>query len=299
LIHFSGSKNPFISLYSYFLGMKIGITIEPYEGIPAGQLVPFARTISLDHIEINERIIPDIEGVIKNIGKLTTTFHLPIWGVEGYDLGSTKKVNEEKSQKVISFINKYHKELNMLFTLSHPPESPDSEFDVMMERLQQIDTPIILENIPWQADDIFMDFYFKAKDILGKKLAGHCIDAAHRYLTDWQNWLNVPEKLVKEIVYVHLQDGTKEEDVHYPLGQGEMPFNDFLHFLKKIGYNGIINQEIKPKGLDLESIMDSCLLCIKPFSTSRYLRLKAKYAILRPILRKRIKEAANKRKEPI
>lgn len=274
--------------------MKIGITIEPYQGIPAGQLVPFARTISLDHIEINERIIPDIEGVIQNIGKLTTTFHLPIWGVENYDLGSTKKENKEKVEKVIAFINKNHKDLNMVYTLSHPPESPDSNFEVMIEQLQKIETPLVLENIPWQKDEIFMEFYFKAKDLLGKQLAGHCIDAAHRYLTYGDNWLDVPKELVKEITYVHLQDGTKENDDHFPLGQGEMPYNDFLLFLKEIGYNGIINQEIKPKGLDLESIMDSCLLCIKPFSKSRYLRLKAKYAILRPILRKKINQVAKK-----
>ena len=274
--------------------MKIGITIEPYQGIPAGQLVPFARTISLDHIEINERIIPDIEGVIQNLGKLTTTFHLPIWGVENYDFGSTNKENKEKVEKIITFINNYHKDLNMVYTLSHPPESPDSKFEVMIEQLQKIQTPLVLENIPWQKDEVFMEFYFKAKDLLGKQLAGHCIDAAHRYLTYGDNWLDVPKELVKEIVYVHLQDGTKENDDHFPLGQGEMPFNDFLLFLKEIGFNGIINQEIKPKGLDLESIMDSCLLCIKPFSKTRYLRLKAKYTVLRPILRKKINQAAKK-----
>lgn len=274
--------------------MKIGITIEPYEGITAGDLVPFAKLIKLDHVEVNERIIPDITGVIENLGKLTTTFHLPIFGVEGYDLGSTKKGNSEKAQNIINFVNEYHKDMNMLFTLSHPPESPDSDFDKLVERLQQIDTPIILENIPWQPDDEFMDFYFKAKDILGKKLAGHAIDAAHRYLTDWKNWLDVPKKLEKEIVYVHLQDSTKERDVHRPLGQGEMPFNDFLYFLKGIGFTGVINQEIKPQGLDLESIMDSCLHCVKPFSKARYIQLKSRYAILRPILRKKIKNAAKK-----
>lgn len=277
--------------------MKIGLTVEPYQGIPAGQLIAFAKTISLDHIEINANIIPDIQGVLENIGKLTTTFHLPIFGVEGYDLGSSNKETQPKIQRVIDFINTYHKDLNMLFTLSHPPESPDSSFEQTMEKLQEIDTPIVLENIPWQKDEIFMDFYFKAKDILGTQLAGHCIDAAHRYLTDWEKWLEVPEELEKEIVYVHLQDGTKEEDVHYPLGQGEMPFTDFLLFLKSINYDGVINQEIKPKGLDLESIMDSCLHCIKPFSKTRYLTLKAKYAFIRPVLRRKIRAAAKLVKE--
>ena len=108
---------------------------------------------TMARINSNAKIIPDIEGVIENLGKLTTTFHLPIFGVEGYDLGSTKKGNSEKAQNVIDFVNEYRADLNMLFTLSHPPESPDSSFEVLVERLQLIDTPIILENIPWQPDD--------------------------------------------------------------------------------------------------------------------------------------------------
>ena len=274
--------------------MKIGITIEPYKGIKAGDLVPFAKLIKLDHVEVNERIIPDIEGVIENLGKLTTTFHLPIPGVEGYDLGFTNEKGTKQSKHVIDFINKHHIDMNMLYTLSHPPETKDSKFEVLIERLQQIDTQIILENIPWQPDEEFIDFYFKAKDVLGKQLEGHAIDAAHRYLTDWKNWLDVPKELEKEIVYVHLQDSTKEEDVHRPLGKGEMPFNDFLYYLKSIGFKGIINQEIKPEGLDLEGIMDSCLLCVKPFSKVQYLQLKSRYAVLRPILRKKIRNAAKK-----
>ena len=180
---------------------------------------------------------------MNEIGKLTTTFHLPISGVEGYDMGSEGKENKPKIQRIIDFINDHQKKLNMRFTLSHPPEAPDSSFEKMMEKLPEIETLIVLENIPWQTDEEFMEFYFRAKDHLGKQLAGHCIDAAHRYLTGWQNWLEVPKELEKEIVYVHLQDGTKEEDAHYPLGQGEMPFREFLYYLKEIKYTGCkVNQ---------------------------------------------------------
>jgi hypothetical protein len=272
--------------------MKIGVTIEPYEGIPAGYLVPFAHAIDLDHIEINVNIFPDIVGVLEKIGKLTTTFHLPIHGVEGYGPGSIGKKYEKKMEEVVSFINKYHKDLNMLYTLSHPPESKDESFDLLIERLQQINTPIILENIPWQSDEDFIYFYFKAKDILGKQLAGHTIDAAHRFLTYQDDWLNVPNELTKEIVYVHLQDTSRKNDDHLPLGQGEMPYKDFLRFLKKNSYKGVINQEIKPKGLDLVSIMDSCLEILKVVNKARFLRLKVKYAILTPILKRKIKQAA-------
>ncbi|NHJ33255.1 MAG: sugar phosphate isomerase/epimerase [Asgard group archaeon] len=278
------------------LVMKIGVTIEPYEGIPAGYLVPFAHAISLDHIEINVNIFPDIDGVLEKIEKLTTTFHLPIFFVEGYGPGTKGKKYEKKMAKVISFINEYHKDLNMLYTLAHPPESENETFDLLIERLQQINTPIVLENIPWQSDDDFIEFYFQAKDILGKQLAGHAIDAAHRFLTYQDDWLNVPEELTKEIVYVHLQDTSRKKDDHLPLGQGEMPYKDFLHFLKKNGFKGVINQEIKPKGLDLVSIMDSCLEILKVVNKARFLRLKAKYTILTPILKRKIKQAAEARK---
>jgi len=272
--------------------LKLGITLEPYEGIAAGHLVPFAKAIELDHIEINVNILPDIAGVLENLDNLTTTFHMPIIDVEGYDPGSKEKKHTKKMEEIISFINKYHKDLNMLYTLAHPPESTNSEFNLLIERLQQVDTLIVLENIPWQPDNEFMDFYFKAKDVLGKQLAGHAIDGPHRFLTDTENWLDVPEELIKEIVYVHLQDTGKEKDDHLPLGQGEMPYQDFLRFLKRIGYKGVINQEIKPKELDIVSIMTSCLNVLKIVDKPRFLKLKAKYAISKPIIKKKIREAA-------
>ncbi len=272
--------------------MKIGVTIEPYEGIPAGQLVPFAHTISLDHIEVNVNIMTGIEDVLEKIGKLTTTFHMPIYFVEGYGPGTKGKKYEQKINDVISFINKYHKNLNMLYTLAHPPESDDETAELLLERLLQINTPIILENIPWQKDEDFIIFYHKAKDVLGKQLAGHAIDAAHRFLTYHEEWLNVPEELTKDIVYVHLQDTSIKQDDHLPLGKGEMPYKEFLQFLKKKGYKGVVNQEIKPKGLDLVSIMDSCLKILKVVNKARYLKLKMKYSILTPILKQKINQAA-------
>jgi hypothetical protein len=76
-----------------------------------------------------------------------------------------------------------------------------------------------------------------------------------------------------------------------------MDFVSFLNLLKKNNFTGVINQEIKPRGLDLESIMDSCLHCVKPFHKMRYLMLKTRYAILRPILRNKINKAAKAAKK--
>ena len=58
--------------------------------------MPFANAMKLDHIEVNVRIFPDLEGVIAQLGKKTTVFHLPIPGVEGYDLGFKNTELESK-----------------------------------------------------------------------------------------------------------------------------------------------------------------------------------------------------------
>jgi len=271
--------------------MKIGITIEPFAGISTDNLIPFARAILLDHVELNINCMNDIKGIIANLGKLTTTFHLPIPGVDGFEPGSTKPKLKKKMAKVVSFINNYHNDLNLLFTLAHPPEGADADFSLMIETLQQIDTPIVLENIPWQGDEKFMEFYFMAKDLLGRQLAGHAIDGPHRFLTDSTNWLDVPKELQREIVYVHLQDTMKNDDTHLPLGKGEMPYWEFLRYLRCIGYNGVINQEIKPQGLDLEAIMDSCVEVAQYANRKRYITMKMRYPFIKPILQKKIAQA--------
>lgn len=271
--------------------MRIGITVEPFAGISAGNLIPFAKAIALDHVEINVKSIPDIGKIIDNLGKLTTTFHMPIYFVEGYGPGTKIPKYQSEVKKVISFINSNHQELNMLYTLAHPPESDEETFELLIESLQQIETPIILENIPWLEDKDFIEFYFKAKDVLGKQLAGHAIDGPHRFLTNQEKWLDVPQKLKDEIVYVHLQDTTTKDDDHLPIGQGVLPYRKFIQFLKSINYKGIINQEIKPKGLDIDAIMDSCLNIAKAISLRKYLRLKSRYVFVKPILQRKINQA--------
>lgn len=276
--------------------MKIGMTVEPFEGISAGNLIPLAKAIALDHVEINVNSISDVEKIIENLGKLTTTFHMPIHSVDGYEPGTSIPKLRNKVKKVISFINSNHQELNMIYTLAHPPESEGSTFDILIESLQQIETPIILENIPWQEDEIFIEFYFKAKDLLGKQLAGHAIDAPHRFLTNQEKWLEVPKELRDEIVYVHLQDTTTKDDDHLPIGQGELPYKEFISFLKSINYKGVINQEIRPRGLDIDAIMNSCLNVAKAISVRKYLSLKCRYIFVKPILRRKINQALKMKK---
>lgn len=264
--------------------MRIGFGLEPIKGLGLDLIVSLLRKILLEHFEFNWRVIPKVEEVLKSLGSATTVFHLPIFNRDRFDFSSQNETYEIQMQEVVSFINQRNKDLNMLFVLAHAPEDPNASYELMFSRLEQIDVPIVLENVVGHTEEHFLDFYLQAKDYLGKKVAGHALDISHRYVNDWQTWLDIPEELVKDIAYVHVSDCTKTEDLHLPLGLGEMPFNDFFAFLKDIKYDGVINQELKPDGNQADKIMSSSLHCIKPFSKTKYLRMKTRCTFLKPLL---------------
>ncbi len=270
--------------------MKIGFGLEPIRGLPMDLIVRLMKMTLIQHFEFNWRIIPKVELVIKSLGRSTTTFHLPIFNRDRFDFSTKSNTFEVQMQEVTSFVNSRKKDINISYTLAHFPEDPNCSYDLMFSRLAQIDTPIVLENVVGPTDDEFMDFYLQAKDYLGSHLAGHCLDISHRYINNWQTWLDLPKELEKDIEYVHISDCTKTEDSHLPLGLGEMPFDDFFNYLKKIRYNGVIMQELKPNGDQAEAIMASGLHCAKPFNKIKYLRMLIRRAILRPILRRRQKD---------
>ena len=264
--------------------MRIGFGLEPIKGLGLDLIVSLLRKILLEHFEFNWRVIPKVDEVLKSLGSATTVFHLPIFNRDRFDFSSQNETYEIQMQEVVSFINQRNKDLNMLFVLAHAPEDPNASYELMFSRLEQINVPIVLENVVGHTEEHFLDFYLQAKDYLGKKVAGHALDISHRYVNDWQSWLDIPEELVKDIAYVHVSDCTKTEDLHLPLGLGEMPFNDFFAFLKDIKYDGVINQELKPDGNQADKIMSSSLHCIKPFSKTKYLRMKTRCTFLKPLL---------------
>lgn len=267
--------------------MKIGFALEPIRFLPIDLIIQLMKGTLIEHFEFNWRIIPEKRRVLKSLGRTTTTFHLPIFNRDKFDFSTRINEHDIQIQEVISFINESKDDLNISYTLAHSPEDPNGSFKLMFERLAEINTPIVLENVVGQTDEYFMDFYFQAKDYLGKQLAGHALDISHRYVNDWKNWLNIPKKLIKEIEYVHISDCTKTEDLHLPIGYGEMPYNQFFKFLKKIRYKGIIMQELKPNGDQYEEIMSSGLACIKPFSRTKTMRMKFRHTLVRRIIKKR------------
>jgi len=258
--------------------MRIGFGLEPIRGLGLDLIVKLLRKILLEHFEFNWRVIPKVDDVLRSLGSATTVFHLPIFNRDNFDFSSKNVTYEIQMQEVVSFINQRNRELNMLFVLAHMPEDPNASYELMFERLEQIEVPLVLENVVGFTDEQFLDFYHQAKDHLGKKIAGHALDISHRYVNDWQTWLDLP------------------------LGLGEMPFNDFFTFLKEIKYDGVINQELKPNGNQADKIMSSSLHCIKPFSRSKYLRMKTRCTLMMPLLklqRRRFKDVKDLTAEEI
>lgn len=269
--------------------MKIGMTVEPFKRVSINKILFLLRVIGLDHLEINTTIIHKVDEFIQGLKKITTTFHLPLYSRFHYDIGSIEKEFQGSIEKTITFLNDYKDQLNIQYVLTHPPEDPTTTTDSLIDRLEKINAQILIENIIGQSDEDFMGFYFEAKDRLGKKLAGHAIDGSHRYVNNNENWLDVPEDLLKEITYVHISDCTKKADLHLPLGCAKLPFNEFFSMLKEINYKGVILQEIIPNFDKVSSVLDSFLYSVKPFSKRRYIEMKMKYAILKPLTQMKIK----------
>ncbi|NHJ33254.1 MAG: hypothetical protein FK732_10345, partial [Asgard group archaeon] len=253
--------------------MKLGMCLEPFKGMSVQQVLPLLRLLDLDHFEINMTMIPEVDDFVKGLHKKTTTFHLPIYNRFHFDIGSRNTSYQMKINQLIEFLNKNKERLNLKYVLTHPPEDPSTTNETVINRLEQIDVPILIENILGQSDNDFSEFYFQAKDRLGKGLAGHAFDAPHRFVTDNQTWLSIPKELQKEIEYVHISDCTKYADLHLPLGLGELPTDDFFVFLKKNSFKGIFLQEVIPTIDQINCLLDSFLINVKPFSLNRYRKL--------------------------
>jgi sugar phosphate isomerase/epimerase len=264
--------------------MKFGMTLEPFRGMSVRQVVPLLRLLDIDHFEINMTMIPKIDQFVKGLHKKTTTFHLPIYNRFHFDIGSQNSDYLLKIDQLIAFLNENKERLNLKYVLTHPPEDPSSTNETIIEKLVEIDVPILIENIIGQSDDDFTEFYLQAKDRLGKGLAGHAIDAPHRFVTNNQKWLDIPEEIKKEIEYVHISDCTKYADLHLPLGLGELPHEEFFSFLKNLGFRGIFLQEVIPTVDQINCLLDSFLINVKPFSVNRFRKLRILYGFVKPII---------------
>jgi sugar phosphate isomerase/epimerase len=273
----------------------IGITVDRFRGIAPSVLLTIIKKMGVEFVEITKSVFDDLPPFIDQLGTIQTGFHLPNLHDAEFDFSFQER--EAEIQKLIQQINQYHHELNINYCLSHPPENRRSSLsenqliDYLLNNLNKLEVPIILENIQTWDSSKFENFYNKASNILGKKLIGQCFDAPHHFLQgeDPVEFLN---QCNGKINFIHLSDCRKDFDAHLPFGlAGELPIDDILEILKAQNFQGIINLELLPRNLkDIKPLIDSYLKVVRNFDRMKYFKSKFMLILNAPPLMRKMKQ---------
>jgi sugar phosphate isomerase/epimerase len=257
----------------------IGITIDRFRGIAPSVLLTIIKKMGVEFVEITKSVFDDLPPFIEQLGTIQTGFHLPNLHDAEFDFSFHERKAE--IQKLIQLINRHHHELNVNYCLSHPPEnrrsslSEDQLIEYLLNNLNKLEVPIILENIQSWDTGKFENFYKQAIEILGKKLIGQCFDAPH-YFLQGEDPVEYLKQRDGKINFIHLSDCRKGFDAHLPFGlNGELPVDDILDILKEQNFQGIINLELLPRNLkDIKPLIDSYLKVVRNFDHMKYLKSK-------------------------
>ncbi len=268
----------------------IGQIVQNYKGISVVDILRLAKLLSFESFEINPAgvTLENVDQIVPFIDKMKLTYHLPIVGVEGFDFSyEQKSIEIKKTQKLL---NEYATDLNLLLAVAHPPQG-EGNLSTLIENLNQLELPVIVENIPHYSDQEFKDIYFTMKDQLGAKLKGWLFDLAHSYLRNGsEHYLDILDMLpFEELEEIHLSDCLEGQDSHYAFGAGILPVNDFLSLLKERGYNKIIVNEVDAYP-SIWHLVDSYRLVAKYFKKSLYYKVTLKKFILKPIIMQKLKK---------
>ena len=71
---------------------------------------------------------------------------------------------------------------------------------------------------------------------------GICLDTSHANLS--KGVLEAVRKFGPRIISLHISDNYGNEDSHFPLGEGSINWNEFLHELFKVNFKGVFMLEI-------------------------------------------------------
>ena len=269
----------------------IGQTVQAYEGLGCDQLIRFAKLIGIEACEINPKgvTLSNVNKIVDSLGKMKTTFHLPVEGIEGYDFSYPERINDINA--IIELINNYAKELNIILGVFHPVETYGNS-DTLINNLKQLKIPLVVENIVLTSDEEFKSNYKFFKDELKGQLKGWLFDVAHSYLRNGsQFYMNLLEKLpFNELEEIHLSDCTKGEDSHYSFGAGILPYDQILKDLKNRGFRKIIVNEIDAYP-SVWNTIDSYREVAKYFNKGLYMKITARKLLIKPLIRKKLKKA--------
>ncbi|MCD4665247.1 MAG: sugar phosphate isomerase/epimerase [Bacteroidales bacterium] len=274
--------------------LLFGITIDKFKGVNASELLLIIKKMGLEFVEITISVFDDLLPFIENLGNIQTGFHLPI--MHDYDFDFSCKNHDSEIQRIIQMINEHHKDLNINYCLSHPPEgkksvlSEQETISYLFENLKKLNCPILIENIQTWDKQKFKDFFVQAKEVLGEKLIGQCFDAPH-YLLSGENPVEFIYNADGNMQCVHLSDCKENFDAHLPFGLGGiLPFDEILKTLKQKKYNGYINLELLPRtSSDLKPLINSYLKVIGTFNHSKYYAAKFRLLFYRSIITKTLK----------
>jgi sugar phosphate isomerase/epimerase len=273
----------------------IGITVDRFRGIAPSVILTIIKKMDVEFVEITKSVFDDLSPFIKNLGTIQTGFHLPNLHDAEFDFSFQER--EAEIQRLTRLINQHARDLNIQYCLSHPPENKktplteDQLIDYLLANLNQLEVPIILENIQSWDKDRFDKFYQRAKDFLGDKLVGQCFDAPH-YFLQGEDPVEYLKQTNGQIHFIHLSDCRRDYDAHLPFGlNGELPIDEILSTLKEQNFSGIINLELLPRGAkDIKPLIYSYLKVVSYFDIRKYLKARLKLILFSPPLMKKMRE---------
>ncbi len=269
-----------------------GLTIQKVNTIQPSQWVKIASVIRLKHIEFDQTVFDDLEGVLQILKSSQTTIHAPYVEDYGIDLSSN---NKEVDTFVENVINN-QRNLNIIGVVVHPPSDASGSWEKFYKRIENLPLPL-LENMPYQSWEEFLQFFETTQANTNNKL-GFCFDIPHSYITHGKNYLELPNHLLDLLQaptgYIHISGGTREEDTHFPLlTDGDMPVEPVKEFLKKIHFSGTVTMELRPRSLeDLNKIFRSYIYMLA-MSGKNFHRFLVK--ILRPFVMRKVRQMRTKK----
>ncbi|HDQ00429.1 MAG TPA: sugar phosphate isomerase/epimerase, partial [bacterium] len=275
---------------------QIGITIDHFKGIKPPQLLKIVNRLGLEFVEITESVFEDLTEMKKNLGNIQTGFHLPNLHDAGYDFSDRK--HQPDIRRLIGLINTHHQQLNINYCLSHPPEGKHNKSDFesashyLLENLQQLKPPVLIENVQNISESQFRQFYSLAREKMGEHLLGQCFDAAH-YLLSGNDPLEFVNRADGEVKCFHLSDCKANLDAHLPFGRGgELPIEEILSAIKQTGFQGYINLELLPRSMqDVKPLIDSYLQVVRTFNCVKFITTKFRLIFYSSLIKKYIKGA--------
>lgn len=271
--------------------MKVGQTIQKLGELKPSHIMKMVNFLGFEHVEFDPTVFDDIEAVIPLVQKKSVVIHAPYYWDWKYDLSSIKQA--DKVENFMKNLDTYANSLGATGVVVHPPRDPDMDEEYFLKNLDRIKITVLLENLPGQKLEDFKTWYLSVKSKTKAKV-GICFDVPHSFLTHGKNDLfNIPEVLLPDLNYIHISELNAETDCHWPFGTegGALPLDLFEKFLKKIKFNGTINMEMLPEGLEgIKNLIDSYLILKKFGPKLPYILKKVRISLLKPLLMNKLKD---------